>query len=183
MTAEQKFELAFKCLVVNEGRYSNLPGDRGKRTWYGVSEKHHPVFFARMDAAKTDAERLDIARACYCVLYWQPMQCNSFSLLVAFRLFDSAVVAGAGAATRCLQQAANVGKAGLLVDGKFGPKTLAAARLLDAGYPRNLVGWMTYYLGAYFMGLEARKPGVYTEFLWGWGRRLEEPSELHRLVQ
>jgi lysozyme family protein len=181
----KNFEKCFVGLVVNEGRYSNLPGDRGKRTWYGVSEKHHPEYFARMEAAGTDEERQQIARECYWDLYWAPMRCERVPLLVGFRLFDAAVVSGVGTATRCVQQACNIAIRSqqrgeqLEPDGDFGPITLSEVLRLARGWPRNLIGWTSHFLGRHFLGCEERHPGEYVDFLWGWGARLEEPECMH----
>jgi lysozyme family protein len=177
MTYGAKFEHCFTDLVINEGGYSNASGDRGKRTWFGVSEVFEPGYFARMEAAETDAARLDIARECYHARYWVPLRCDELSLWLAFRLFDAAVLCGVEAATRVLQRACNMAGRELVVDGVLGPKTLSAAISLPE---RNVIAWMAVFLGEHFLELEREHPGEYTEFLWGWGRRLTDPENPHK---
>jgi lysozyme family protein len=173
------FGRCVKKLVLNEGRYANAPGDRGRRTWYGVSERFQPDYFRRINTASTEVERLEIAAECYHDLYWSEMHCGEFEDSLAFRLLDTSVLCGPAAATMILQRACNVCPTGIIiaVDGRLGPKTLQRATSLSSSYGRNLCGWTTYYFGERFMELRNKHPGEYDEFLWGWGARIVEPSE------
>jgi len=169
-----KFDRCFQKLLINEGGYAQLAGDRGGRTWYGVSERHQPEYFARIFEAPTPEARVAIAKDCYLKEYWTPMLCEQFPEQLAFRLFDAAVVAGKHVAARCLQQACLLAGATLDVDGVMGPQTLAVARNLYERYERNVLGWMTWYLGTHFQNV-AEHPEQ-QKFLWGWGARLIEPG-------
>jgi len=169
-----KFDRCFQKLLVNEGGYAHLAGDSGGRTWYGVSERYQSAYFARIVDADAPEARLAIAKECYHKEYWTPMLCEEFTDRLAFRLFDTTVVAGRFVATKCLQRACALAGATLVVDGRMGPKTLAVARTLCERYERNLVGWMTCYVGDHFQRV-AENPEQ-RKFLWGWGARLVEPG-------
>ena len=168
------FERCFQKLLINEGGYAHLAGDRGGRTWYGVSERAQPAYFQRILEATTPKERVAIARECYHQQYWASMRCESMPEPLAFRLFDAAVLIGPIAATRCLQRALVVAGADIVVDGLMGPKTFAAAQKRWQRYERTLVGWTTWYVGAHFQNV-AENPEQ-RKFLWGWGKRLIEPE-------
>lgn len=104
-----------------EGGYVNDPADPGGETKYGISKRAYPL---------EDIRNLTTARAgeIYRRDYWSTVRGDDLSWPVNLILFDCAVNQGLSTAILLLQRCALLG----VVDGKFGPQTLAAARAMAA---------------------------------------------------
>jgi lysozyme family protein len=115
-----KFDQAFDELMGNEGRYSNHPPD--PETMWGITihtARRHGYQGAMIDLPK---ER---AKAIYRSSYWLPFY-DLIDYEIAFQMFDGGVNSGVEDTVKWVQQAV-----GVKVDGKFGPKTLAAIQASD----------------------------------------------------
>ena len=110
------FDEAFDRLIDNEGGYSNVPGDPGGETNWGISKRSYPG----LDIA--DLTRND-AKAVYLRDFWQRGQMDQYDGAIAFQVFDIAVNSGIETAVRMLQRAAGVAD-----DGHIGPVTVAAVK-------------------------------------------------------
>ena len=112
--SEMGFEEAFSRLIVNEGGLSNVSGDAGGLTKYGISQRSYPDL---------DIGNLTIveAKAIYLRDYWQRGGMDRYDSGLAFQVFDCSVNSGIGTAIRLLQRAV-----GVVEDGVVGPMTLAA---------------------------------------------------------
>lgn len=115
------FTDAFAYVVGEEGKLSMDPQDPGnwangvlKGTKYGISAASYPL----LDIANLS---LSDAQAIYRRDFWNKIGGDSLPYGNALCLFDFAVNAGRGEATRCAQRALGLG-----VDGILGPKTMAA---------------------------------------------------------
>jgi len=111
-------------IIVAEGgdRETNDPSDRGGRTKYGIAEKANPEAWA--DGQVTLDEARDIYYKKYVV---QPGFDKIEDPSLQHQLVDFGVNSGPFIAVQKLQ-----GVLGVSVDGKMGPKTLAAANAADA---------------------------------------------------
>jgi lysozyme family protein len=136
-------EPALKKLLLVEGGYADVAGDRGGETYCGISRKHHPGWsgWLLIDQWK-DADRPGKSRADTVLLtaavasfyraeFWGPLLLDEMNhQAIAEEVFDSAVNAGPARAVKWLQQALNmVGRPtqkALEVDGRCGPVTIAA---------------------------------------------------------
>lgn len=110
------FDQAFDRLIGNEGGYSNVAGDPGGETNWGISKRSYPG----LDIA--DLTRED-AKAIYLRDFWQRGQMDQYDPAIAFQVFDAAVNHGIETAVRLLQRSAGVAD-----DGHIGPVTVAAVK-------------------------------------------------------
>lgn len=113
------FDEAFEIIIGHEGGYVNDPRDPGGETKFGISKRAYP-------AEDIKALTLDRAKELYRLDYWDPCRCDALPAWLRLMVFDTAVNQGVGKAARLLQDAV-----GAAVDGKIGPKTLAAAQSAD----------------------------------------------------
>ena len=123
------FDQAFNKLLINEGKLSLDPNDRGnwtsgrvgvgelKGSKYGISAMSYPT----LDIANlTEAQ----AKAIYLKDFWG--RADELPDAIRFDFFDAAVNSGYRKAVRWLQQAV-----GAEQDGVIGIKTLTAVRMQD----------------------------------------------------
>jgi lysozyme family protein len=97
MSAE--FDRAFAFVVGEEGYKSNLKGDPGGLTIFGISGRWYPDLVAKMMKAPRDVA-LGMAKAKYAEVYWAPVGCDKLPWPDCMVLFDTAVNDGAGRAKR-----------------------------------------------------------------------------------
>ena len=156
------FEPIFKFLIRPdiEGEYSNTPHDAGGETKYGISKRSFP----NVDIKSLTVER---AKELYKEHYWNPLHGSKLPQPLALTLFDFAVNSGLDFPVRELQKFL-----GVVVDGKFGPKTLRAVQALDEKEVRALTNQINDARLRNFLRL-ANKP-TQKRFLLGWLRRLME---------
>ena len=110
------FDQAFDRLIGNEGGYSNVAGDPGGETNWGISKRSYPD----LDIAGLTR---DDAKAIYLRDFWQRGQMDEYDPAISFQVFDFAVNSGIETALRKLQVAAGVAD-----DGHIGPVTVAAIK-------------------------------------------------------
>lgn len=147
---------AFTALLGNEGGYSNNPADPGGETMWGITAT---VARANGYAGPMNLMPKSVAQAIYAAKYWTPMQCDHIPDPLCFQVFDSAVNNGLDQATRLLQQAV-----GVPVDGKLGPRTLAAVQSCE---PMKTAARYLAYRLQFFTSL-----GAWTTFGKGWANRI-----------
>ncbi len=158
---EANFSVALAHVLEFEGGYSDHPSDPGGATNRGVTMavlaewRGRPVTKAEVRAL-TAEEAADIYRA----RYWLATVCDALPDGLDLAVFDCAVNQGVGRAARLLQAAAKV-----TVDGKIGPKTLAAVAKAD---PQMLLTeFMARRMNAY-----GQLRQLFKVFGLGWSRRL-----------
>jgi lysozyme family protein len=106
-----------------------VDGDNGGLTKWGVDQRSHP-------SADIEALTLEDARDIYWLEYWVPSMAEQLPAGYGELLADIRVNGGDG--PRMLQRALNRFGAGLVVDGRIGPKTVAAAQLAGRGGLKQL---------------------------------------------
>jgi lysozyme family protein len=117
--AGDRFVHAIDRVLIHEGGLSDDPRDAGGRTRWGISQKTYPT----LDIGKLT--RAD-AIALYRRDFWAPIQGDALPPALAFQALDAAVNHGVGRTVRWLQRLA-----GVKIDGRLGPVTLAAIQGAD----------------------------------------------------
>lgn len=146
------------------GEITDIPGDSGGRTRYGIAERWHPEltatgFFTTMDSAAA----LTVAESVYITSYAKPMMLSQINAQgVAAALLSFAVVEGPVKAVKLLQRAC-----GATMDGCIGPATIAR---VNACAPAVLLKTWGGLEEAYFASLAAKNPAD-EKFVAGWDNR------------
>ena len=125
------FEISFVKMIDLEGGYVNHPDDPGGVTNLGVTRKTWAVYTNRQphEVGKPEMRALTVrdVKALYHSAYWNAVRADDLPGGVDLQAFDIAVNSGPGRSIRMLQKALNkISGARLRVDGRIGPKTLAA---------------------------------------------------------
>jgi lysozyme family protein len=120
-------------VIRREGGYVNHPADKGGPTKYGITLGTLAKWRGRAVTADdvyrlSEAEARQIYRQRYVV---DPGYAGIRDPQLTALLVDCCVLYGEDDASPWLQQAANADGAALKVDGKVGPKTIAAVNVLD----------------------------------------------------
>ncbi len=113
---------AFTVLQQLEGgdKVTNITGDLGGLTKYGISQASHPG----LDIANLTADQ---AQAIYQTQYWHTAGCDQLKPDLQYIHFDTAVNMGVGMAIKLLQKASGVAE-----DGVLGPNTINASNTISA---------------------------------------------------
>jgi lysozyme family protein len=122
------WEEAIKHILKWEGGYVNHPADPGGRTNLGVTQRVWEEWTGK-PATEEDMRGLTIEMVSplYRKRYWDAVRGDDLPSGVDLCVFDCAVNAGVGRASRFLQQAV-----GVVADGAIGPKTLEAVTKMSA---------------------------------------------------
>lgn len=148
------FDAAFDSLMDVEKGFWNDPA--GGPTMYGVTER-----VARAWGYQGDMRQLPLAsaRAIAKSEYWDRFQCDQFAPAVGYQVFDTAY--NGGHPVQWLQQAV-----GVTVDGKIGPKTVAAVRAAD---PSRVILYFNAMRIRYMTSLDG-----WSSNGKGWARRIAD---------
>jgi len=141
-----------------EGGYSNVWGDTGGETKYGISHKAYP----NIDIVHLTKEQAEVI---YKRDYWDKICGDFLRQPLALTLFDFAVNSGVDRVTREVQKTL-----GLRCDGIFGSKTLMTLQDLDDKEAKDLVDKINDTRLQLYVNL-ASNP-TQRRFLLGWLRRL-----------
>jgi lysozyme family protein len=119
---KQNWDEALKHILKYEGGYVNHKDDPGGRTNLGVTQRVWEEWTGK-PATEEDMRGLTVAMVSplYKKRYWDAVRGDDLPSGVDLCVFDCAVNAGVGRASKFLQQAV-----GVTADGQIGPKTLAA---------------------------------------------------------
>ncbi|MDX1314307.1 MAG: glycosyl hydrolase 108 family protein [Eudoraea sp.] len=164
------FKKAVEIVFKNEG-YDQIVTDTGGLTKWGISAKAHPNVDIR-NLTKADAE------AIYKEKYWDVIKGDQITDQAnAEAIFDHAVNAGPGEATKLAQDSLNALGFNLKVDGGLGPLTLNALNKVDSF---TFLPQYLYRRTQFYMGLASSKPQKYAKYLKGWIKRVEsfKPTEV-----
>jgi lysozyme family protein len=100
---KESFDKAFDQLCIFEGYSSNLKGDPGGRTLWGIAEKYHPHEVALMlNMTPDDAKAY--AKAFYEREYWDALGCDDLPAPLDAICFDTAVNPGPSVARKILNE-------------------------------------------------------------------------------
>ena len=140
-----EFNSALSHTLTQEGKYSNIPSDPGGETYKGISRKNFPQWggWASIDQFKAQSGFPNNADASvglqvlvsqfYEVEFWQGAYAQIKDQNVAMYLFDCGVNDGKETSVMIMQQALKFFFSGpIVIDGKFGPKTLEFVNECDS---------------------------------------------------
>ena len=165
-----RFERAFQQLLKWEGGLVHNPADPGGWTKFGVSLRWLQTVGVDITGDgvvdERDIKALTPAKAegLYHKFFWDDEYDRLQSDAVALYVFDMDCNMGQDRAHRIAQEAANALGARLTVDGKLGPKSVAALNAVDQA---ALLERMRELRSTYYRNLATQKPAL-AVFLKGW---------------
>lgn len=152
-------------VLKSEGGFSNHSADPGGVTMLGVTKKvweawvKHPV-----DVAEMRALTPELVAPLYKSQYWDACKCDQLPLGVDYAVFDFAVNAGVGRASKTMQAAL-----GTAADGIVGPATLGVATNAD---PDHFLEKFSAAKEQFYRNLP-----TFEHFGKGWLRRVSEVKQ------
>ena len=125
---KKNWEECLKHILKYEGGYVHHKDDPGGRTNLGVTQRVWEEWIGK-PATEADMRSLtvEMVSPLYKKRYWDAVRGDDLPSGVDLCVFDCAVNAGVGRASKFLQQAV-----GVTADGQIGPKTVAAVTALPA---------------------------------------------------
>ena len=158
---KHNWDEAIKHILKWEGGYVNHPSDPGGRTNLGVTQRVWEEWTGK-PATEADMRGLTIEMVSplYKKRYWDAVRGDDLPSGVDLCVFDCAVNAGTGRASRFLQQAV-----GVAADGAIGPKTLEAVKKMSAD---EIIEKFCDLREAHYKSLS-----TFATFGKGWMRRLD----------
>lgn len=158
---KHNWETAIKHILKWEGGYVNHPSDPGGMTNLGVTKRVWEEWTGK-PATEADMRALTIEMVTplYKKRFWDAIRGDDLPSGVDLCVFDCAVNAGVGRASRFLQQVV-----GVVADGKIGPKTLEAVTKMPAD---EIIEKFCDLRESHFKSLS-----TFAVFGKGWMRRLD----------
>lgn len=158
---KENWEEALAHILKYEGGYVNHKDDPGGRTNLGVTQRVWEEWTGK-PATEADMRSLtvEMVSPLYKKRYWDAVRGDDLPSGVDLCVFDCAVNAGVGRASKFLQQAA-----GVTADGQIGPKTLAAITAMSSD---KLIEQFCDLREAHYKSLS-----TFVTFGKGWMRRLD----------
>ena len=119
---KHNWDEALRHILKYEGGYVNHPADPGGMTNLGVTKRVWEEWIGK-PATEADMRALtpEMVGSLYKTRYWDAVRADDLPSGVDLCVFDCAVNAGVGRASKFLQQAV-----GVTADGQIGPKTVEA---------------------------------------------------------
>ena len=119
---KHNWDEALRHILKYEGGYVNLPADPGGMTNLGVTKRVWEEWTGK-PATEADMRALtpEMVGPLYKTRYWDAVRGDDLPSGIDLCVFDAAVNAGVGRASKFLQQAV-----GVTADGQIGPKTVEA---------------------------------------------------------
>jgi lysozyme family protein len=150
-----------------EGGLVDDPADPGGRTNKGITQRVYDAWRDRqgLDLQDVALIAIDEVEALYAADYWQPPGCMLLAPSLDLVQLDTAVNTGPNRAVRFLQTAL-----GCVPDGRFGPRTRAAAQGCDSR--ATLLRYIDLR-EAFYRDLVGRRPEL-RRFLRGWLNRVAD---------
>jgi lysozyme family protein len=169
-----EFVLPQEVSAKDPGAITNISGDRGGMTRYGLASRWHPELVAKnfYDRLKMpDAVAEPLALATYACAYAAPLLLSEIDDQdVANRVLSFAVNEGQCEAVGILQAACAACGEPLNIDDRIGPATIAAVNAIN---PAALLAALRSREEAFYEHLAASNPSD-EKFLAGWEHRAEE---------
>jgi lysozyme family protein len=158
---KENWEESLKHILKYEGGYVHHKDDPGGRTNLGVTQRVWEEWTGK-PATETDMRSLtvEMVSPLYKKRYWDAVRGDDLPSGVDLCVFDCAVNAGVGRASKFLQQAV-----GVTADGQIGPATMAAVAKKE---PVSIIADFCHLREAHYKSLS-----TFATFGKGWMRRLD----------
>ena len=159
------FDASFDKVMQSEGGYVNDPADKGGETNLGVTIGAWGAYLGRaIKPGEMKALTREHVKPFYKQMYWDKVKGDDLPKGVDYAVFDFAVNAGTGRASKFLQRAV-----GAVDDGAIGSVTLA---LVAKVFTKTLLDNFSKQKEEFYRGL-AEKNASQQKFLKGWLARLD----------
>jgi len=159
------FDASFDKVMQSEGGYVNDPADKGGETNLGVTIGAWGAYLGRaIKPGEMKALTREQVKPFYKQMYWDKVKGDDLPKGVDYAVFDFAVNAGTGRASKFLQRAV-----GAVDDGAIGSGTLA---LVAKTFNKTLLDNFSKQKEEFYRGL-AEKNASQQKFLKGWLARLD----------
>jgi len=182
------FDYAYNKTLGLEGEYSDIPGDRGGRTKYGITETTlmEAIRQGLIGAIGIRDLTPEQARIIYKALYWNPLKLQGVKdIAIAAEIFDTAVNSGVKKAVLIAQLALEYLGESINLDGAIGPATLNLINKWCVKDPRALFVALNGIQFIYFceiidpylidtIKMLVRPNADQRQFARGWTRRIQE---------
>jgi lysozyme family protein len=180
--------IADETIAIEKG-YADVPGDRGGRTKYGITEEtFRGAFEQNIISGVADVKDLTIpqAKAIYRALWWKPLRLQEIAdPCIAGEIFDTAVNSGTGRASLLAQLALRYLGEKLDVDGVLGSVTIGLINKWCARDPRALMVALNGMQFVHFVAIadeglldeimdRVKSDPVQFKFTRGWTKRIQE---------
>lgn len=184
-----EFDRAFFVTMKNEGAYSNHKADSGGETYMGISRNNFPDWAGwkiidtldNKNSLVNDQKMLGLVKDFYKRMFWDTMKLDSCdSNKMAVELFDTAVNAGVGTASKYFQRVLNVINTDnhgrklfteLTADGVVGLKTITSFNLLDDSHQDICFKLFNCLQGCHYISICESNPSQKI-FMTGWSTRI-----------
>ena len=174
MSDDTRFDYAVGIVLSHEGGYSNDPDDPGGETNFGITQKDLIDYSHKFNYFPRDVEDLTRVEAeyFYRLVWWDANHYDAInSIIVATKIFDTAVNVGAVEAHKIAQRSCNYCGYNIDVDGQLGSITIRtineiSAHGIESYFMRKLCAEQT----AYYDELIKKNPDL-KEFEKGWIER------------
>jgi lysozyme family protein len=164
--ADDAVEFLISRVIDREGGFVNDPTDRGGATKYGITIGTLAAYRGHAVTVPDVKDMTELeARKIYRANYFRGIDAVTDPKSLEF-LFDYAVNAGTGKATKALQFVI-----GAVEDGDFGPNS--KKKLAEYGDQSKLYWPLVCYRFDHFMRIMANDPSQ-TKFANGWANRMKE---------
>lgn len=165
----ETYDEALHYVFLDEGDYSNDPGDPGGPTRWGITIEDARHYW-KPNATASDVRRLPVpvAQDIYAKHYATPLHYNELPAGVDYTVLDFGINSGIDRAAHFLQR-----RVGVAQDGRIGPATIAAAQ---AANPLVLIQRLNDDRLRFLQGLR-----TWHLFGHGWGPRVHRVN-IHSLA-
>jgi lysozyme family protein len=162
-----RFDRCLRFTLREEGGYSNDPADKGKETWRGVTaatfDRARKAGVVPRDCVTVRDLKPEHVEAVFWNFYWNASKAHEFPAPLDLLLFDAYVNHRPEVAVKLIQAAVGADQ-----DGKVGPKTLEAARVVQ---PVTAIERYTYEREQFYRRL-VKQDESQAKFLRGWLNRV-----------
>ena len=165
---KESFPTSLELVLAHEGYFGNDPLDAGGMTNLGVTKRAWQAWVKRpVDEAEMRSLNPERVAPFYKEMYWDTCRCDELPLGIDYAVFDFAVNAGVGRASKTLQTAL-----GTAADGIVGKNTMSIANSCD---PDEFLEKFSRLKEQFYRSLQ-----TFDVFGKGWLRRV---SEVHHAAE